>query len=200
MNGAVIPRRDQKGNLKGPERISRLTGSNTLAGTPGVVSGTSILFAMTTLHGTKTLMTYTKVASSECVTTVIEREAVEKWLKVELHERKREVSVLILELEITRAKAEATRCARVEFELRLKCLLDEETAAVDEYKLILAAYNYAESEYSKTITSLTKTTHELETARVCRSTSTKSATWTICDTIKTEIRILDNCGNAISLC
>lgn len=144
-------------------------------------------------------MTFTKFASYEDVTIVTQRTAVEKWLKVELHERKREVSVLNVQLEINRARAEACTAARVEFELKLKIFLEEEACAVDEYKLTLSAYSYAETEYSKTLTAMTKITEELDYARIRRSTSIQSATWSICGTVRTEIRVLDDCGIAVSI-
>ncbi|KAL0633689.1 hypothetical protein Q9L58_007412 [Maublancomyces gigas] len=193
LKGAVVPRTDKKGNLLGPERISRLTGYKSLAAIPGSFSGTSFLFALTTLHGTKTLMTYTKAASAECVTTMTQRLAVQAWLKEEIRQREIHVTGLC-------ERSEAKKFLRVELELKLKAIQSEEKTSVDEYHRARASYEDAQSELMKTTTSLVTVTQEVETAKVCQISSVKNAKWSIHDTIKTELRVIDSCGNAKAVC
>lgn len=200
LKGAVVPRTDKKGTLLGPERISRLTGYKSLAAIPGSFSGTSFLFALTTLHGTKTLMTYTKAASAECVTTVTQRLAVQAWLKEEIRQREINVTGLCERVDVHKKKSEAKKALRVELELKLKIIQSEEKTSVDEYHRARASYEDAQSELTKTTTSLITVTQEVETAKVCQISSIKNAKWSIHDTIKTELRVIDSCGNAKAVC
>lgn len=200
LKGAVIPRTDMKGTVLGPERISRLTGHRSLAGIPGNFSGTSFLFALTTLHGTKTLITYSKAASAKSTTTVTQRKAVHAWLVEEVLRRESIIKSLHEKVEVHKKTYDSKTALRIELELKLKLIQSEERASLEEWIRTTALYDSAKSELNKTTSNMKIVKLDVETAKVTELSSTKSSKWSIHDTIKTELRVVDSCGNAKAVC
>lgn len=176
-------------------RVSRVIGNVSLGATPGGLPGSASLFAMTTLHGTKTLVTYTQTAASPLVDAVTAAEALVIFLKLQ-HKRRlvieAEFKAILSGCKLDQEKMLAIYTAAM---LALTIAIENSSLSREKNSIAISAHIKAVEETCDSYKALIAAIAALDAARDGRQADTVANQWTQLQPIKTDARVFSTDKN-----